>query len=152
MMRRSCRVFVLVFYTVVANGSYRESAAIESTVEGTFLVSVFNCYMPVPSEFVLNTRETTRIMLFHKSLFDAMMITISDYQANLGENFSVIREHESQHLAVQDVENTIRKDIRVTRIHDKKQQVMVYGGDPELVDSLVQGCLSGDQGGRYPKD
>src|SRR5215831_13576193 len=90
-----CTVFfgAVVFCNAsIANGGSAERSA--------FLVSVFDCYMPVPDDFVLNSLDKSGTVLFLGADLEAMRIVIKDYEQQLGENFSVISQRSIDELTV----------------------------------------------------
>ena len=136
---------VLVVLAMIVQVAWRSSAN-GSDSHNSFLVSVFDCYMPVPNGFVLNTQDTTGFSLFLRDAFEATRIKISPYSADLGASFTELEKRDQAGLVVEELQNSIRKDIRITRIHDKTQQVVIYGGKDELIDMLIQGCISNKHG------
>lgn len=118
---------------------------------GTFLVNVFGCYMPFPSDFVLQTGNPARITLSLRSKTEVTRIVISDYKETLDESFVRTGFRTVGQLLVEDfsVSNQFRKVVDVVRIHDGKQQMLIYAGIDGLVDSLVRGCQDLERGMLY---
>ena len=118
---------------------------------GAFLVSVFDCYMPVPNDFVLNSKDRSGTVLFLGEALEAMRIAITAYDSKMESDFTLLSKRPEDGLVVEEWRNHDGTDHRLTRIHDGKQQVVVYGGTDLLIDSLVQGCLTKKHGALYRK-
>lgn len=112
--------------------------------ETAFRVSVFDCHMPVPTSFVLNTHEKGHISLFLRSDLESRRIYIGDYRGSLGDELLEVDSRVIDGLTVEQFRfrratGDDRID-RVFRIQNGTQEVTIYGATDEFVDSLVNGC------------
>src|SRR5512144_2523491 len=112
----------------------------------TYRVFALECELPIPIDFVLNTRETTHFAWFIPgTLTPLTRITISAYRGDLNEVLESIEARKVGDLTVEELRfrqsTGDERNDRVFRIHDGKQQVTIYAGSRELVDSLVDECL-----------
>jgi len=142
--RRSLDIVLVCLLAI--GGLPARSMANGASDRSAFLVSVFDCYMPVPVDFVLNTHDKSAIAFFLGDPSEVARIVISEYKKDLGASFTLVRDRHVGALAVEELRSSLGKDLPVTRIHDQKQQVIVYGGREELVESLVQGCINKKRG------
>ena len=132
---------LLVVLGIAANSSIAGSAP-----SSGILLKVFDCYMPLPKGLVLNSKEKNRIVLSLGAPFEALQISIADYAHELGSEFEQRSTRQVGGLSVEEWTNDLRKDIRVTRVHDGRQQIVVYGGTDDLLNSMVSGCLDHKHG------
>jgi hypothetical protein len=119
--------------------------------KGVFLVSVFDCYVPIPNEFVLQTRDPSRVTLSLRSRTNVTRIVISDYKEPLDNSFVRTDSRTVSGLTLEafSVSNSFRKDVNAARLHDGKQQMFIYGGTDRLVESLMRGCEERKRGTLY---
>jgi hypothetical protein len=118
-----------------------------------FLISVFDCYMPIPIDFVLQTGDSSRITLSLRSKTDVARIVVSDYQETLDESFVKTGSREVAGLAVESfsVKSQFRKGADAVRLHDGKQQMFIYGHVDGIIESLLRGCRELKRGTLYEK-
>lgn len=151
-MRNFRRVHASIF-AIVALGGAISAAAVSaggSADTNFFLIDVFDCYMPVPDDFVVRTRDPGRITLSLRSETEVVKIVISAYKPKLDESFVRTGSRTVNGLAVENfsVANQFR-EMPVVRLHDGKQQMLVYGKKGDLVGSLLQGCQEVKHGSLY---
>ena len=130
---------MLVSAALVLEASAASTAEREADGSG-IRMSVFGCYMPIAEEFVLNTHDESGFAFFSTDPQKTIHIKVAAYTANLGESFSLVDRRRFAALWVEELRNSIKSDARVTRIHDKQQQIMIYGSTDDLVNALLQGC------------
>lgn len=137
---------------VLMTGVSSSGSGSEGEQGEVFLVSVFDCYVPIPNEFVLHTNDPSSISLSLRSSSEVVNIVISEYKENLDEAFRRTKVRTAGRLVVETFSVTRAGEaIRVTRLHDEKQQLMVYMGGDQLVESLTTGCRDLKHGMLYEK-
>jgi hypothetical protein len=112
-------------------------------------ISVFGCYMPIGKEFVLNTHDESGFAFFLADLQKTIHLKVAAYADILGHSFLVVDRRRFEDLWVEELRNPSKSDTRVTRIHDKHQQIMIYGSTDELVNALLEGCKRHPRGELY---
>jgi hypothetical protein len=137
-------ISVLIGVTVSASCSISRAESDYSEERPRILV--FDCYVPIPDGFILNSRETLHIALFSGAPLSATRIIISPYSSDLEEVFETISSKRNDHLTVEELryrKSTGRaENDRVVRIHDGRQSLEVYTPTAGLVESLVDACLA----------
>jgi hypothetical protein len=98
-----------------------------------------------PDDFVLKSHDRSGTVLFLGKAREAMRIAITAFDARMASDFSLLSSRTAEGLVVEEWQNSVGTHT-LTRIHDGKQQVVVYGGSDRLIDALVQGCLTKKHG------
>lgn len=146
MVVRSLLGWLGVFVLLVTLGNGPAPAEPPGTMasgDGTFQMVVFGCYMPVPTTYVLNTRETKHISLFEEG--GEGQIVVSDY-AEFSDKFEIVKSKEVGPLTVLGVRykgefiEARGEARRFIVIHDGRRSVRIHGDDA-LADSMLEGCL-----------
>lgn len=129
----------LLFVGLVQVGEARSGGTGGSTT-----LLVFDCYATVPGEFVVNTREYGYTRLFLTS--GSAKIIVKPFRGPLGEPLEKTGSFHSHGLTVEEFRptgvNRLDPLFRAIRIHDGKQEMMVYGATDHLVDTALSTCAS----------
>jgi hypothetical protein len=139
---------ILVSTMLILETSAASPGELETNGNG-IRISVFECYMPIEKDFVLNTHDESRFTFFLVHPRKTIHITIARYAAVLGESFSLDGSRQFEDLWVEELRNSMNSDTRVTRIHDKQQQIMIYGSTDDVVEALLEGCKRQPRGELY---
>lgn len=138
-----CRVSSAVLLLVLGSGTAPADGA--ASDRGTVLF-VFGCYVTLPGGFVVNTRETEYTSLFLRSDSKAVRIAVSSYRGVLGDDLQEVRSRRADGLTIEEYrfsrDATDDPHRRVVRLHDKKQELMIYGATDDLVKSILESCAS----------
>lgn len=128
-----------------------QSVANEARDGGEFLVEVFDCYVPVPTDFIVHTRDPERIVLSLRSMTEIARIVVSAYEAELGSAFALKNATDNEGIHVEEymVSSAFREDAPAVRLHDGKQQMLIYGPPEGLVESMLSGCRNVKRGALY---
>jgi hypothetical protein len=120
-------------------------ASVQAATEerGFYAARVFDCYFPIPDDYVLNTAEIGEFRFLQKPQSGAGgVISITRRKVDLGsaEDVKLLQRKKVQSLSV--ASYRIGLDRSAAVVDDGTVSVVVLGADATIVDDLVERCLA----------
>jgi predicted ATP-grasp superfamily ATP-dependent carboligase len=104
---------------------------------------VFDCYFPIPDDYVLNTAESGEFRFLQKPESGAGgIISITQRKVNLGsaQDVKLLERKKIQSLSV--ATYRVGPDRSAAVVDDGKTSVVLLGADAKLVDMMVERCVA----------
>ena len=107
-------------------------------------LAIFDCYVPLPTGFVLATKEKY-VSFFQRSPVDITRVKVHDYPVEAVERLFVVERSEIFGPGVRMDWLRSRKPgdnaVRAVMMTDEKKALLVLEPSKELIDFMVNGCI-----------
>jgi len=136
-MQRRHASILIIFLLLIACGT-RPAAAEDRS---TFRVSVFDCFIRIPTSFVLNAHERKAIVLYLREGVEGTRVYISSYEDDFGRGLAFISAREIGGIKLEEYRfESETPEGPVFRLHDGTEQVAMYGATTAFADALLKDC------------